>query len=160
MVRKFTCLAVLVTSLAVPTNVHAANVSSQQQQVMIQNYSISDVANLLGKRGKSLYFASKGEIVRVGYVPISRSILIEIIKESTAGEELRELSAEDPLMAKLTGNFTSDLYFISKGEQYGNNPKDDYSPLNEPIQSGFKIGLEGVDKFSHYLQLIGDLLNK
>ena len=158
MVRKLPALAALVASLGAPANVHALNIPPQKQQVRIQNYSISDIAGLLDKRGKPLYFAAKGEIVRIRYAPISQTILIDIIKEPTAGEELRELSTEDPLRAKLNGNFTSDLYIISSGRQFGDDTRDEYSPLNKPIQQGFKIGLEGKTQLDNYLQKIGSLL--
>ena len=125
------------------------------------NYSVSDIVGLLNKRGKELYFAAENKIVRVRYSSFTQSIIIEIVNDPIAGGELRELSAEDRLRAKLTGDSTSDLYFRCSGNQYGDNDsRDEYSPLNEVPRVGSGIELEGRTQFSRYLQHIGNLLNK
>ena len=88
MVQKLPALAVLVATLATPVNVHSANIFPQQQE-RIQSYSISDIDGLLAKRGEPLYFAAEGELVRVKYSPLSERIMIDTLKDTEAGEELR-----------------------------------------------------------------------
>ena len=164
MVNKLPALAVLVASLA-PFSAHDANAFPRQQEVS-RIYSLSDVISLMEPRsGQPLYFAAQGEIVKVSYVPISKSIDISTLNVSTAGDELRELSTEDPLTARLRGDFTPNLYIKSTGIKFGDfvpeeRTQEVFSRLGESIILGWKNGPEQEIILNSYLQQIGYLLNR
>jgi len=160
-VNNLPTLCVLVSSLAIGSSgnlpVHAS--PNYQRAQAVQRYSLDEVHKLLEQRGRALHFSAPGEFVWVRYVPFSKTILIHAIANPEAGNELRERSLEDPLMARL-GSSDKYLLIASEGNVYGDNERDEFSPSGEPIRQGYQIGLADKATFSKYLHHIGTLLSK
>ena len=99
-------------------------------------------------------------MVRVRYAPASELIFIDIIANSLAGEELRELSQEYPLRARLLGNFNADVNIRISGTRYSDDEGDSIDPRGQPLRQGFHIGNSDRSYVGMYLQRIRDLSSK
>ena len=137
------------------------NLYAQQQQTQLtaQNNYISDLTQLMNTKGlTSLYFAVDGELVRLRYSSNPQLITLDVVTNSAAGKELREILPQDTLRSKLTGNFDSNLIAFIYGNTFGANPEDQYSRIGETPRFGNQISNENQTTVITYLDNAGKLL--
>lgn len=108
----------------------------------------------------SLYFAVEGELVRLRYSANPQLITLDVVADSAAGNELKEILPQDPLRPKLTGKFDSNLIAFIYGNNFGANPKDEYSAIKQIPRFGSQISNEDRTKITGYLADADKLLQQ